>query len=219
VPITWSDEQLANEFDRQVTTVLDKGYPALAGLSATKLRSRLDRLSEMLPEIEATTDATAIPFVLVVTSDLVPVASAVQAWRTDGKPGFTTMGADELKRFGPIDSVEIPNAVAYLATDIDTGADTLNMTPDDALPLILKRRRSPLTIDEGVALLTHRPDVLATHNAFSLLGSRCGDRRVTAIWSSEKGDQRGRQPRLGWCFAGAPHTWLGSASLKARLAA
>ena len=213
----WSDEQLTNEFDRQITNLMDKGYPALAGMSATRFRAKLDRLSDRLADV-APSRTNAIPFVVVVTGDLVPVIPAIQAWRTNDKPGFTTMEADEIKRFGPIDIVEIPNAVAYLATDIETGADTLNITPDDALPLIRKRRRSPLTVDEGVAVLTHHPDVLVTHNAFSLLGSRCGDRRVTAIWSSEKGDQRGRQPRLGWCFAGAPHTWLGSASLLARLA-
>ncbi|MET0740184.1 MAG: DUF5701 family protein [Candidatus Nanopelagicales bacterium] len=218
MPTYLSEEQLESEFDRQVTTLLDKGYPALAGMSAARFLASLGRLSERLADVSVT-GTKALPFVLVVTSDLVPVVPAIKAWRTNGKPGFTTMEADELKRFGPIDTVEIPNAVTYLATDIATGADTLNVTPDAALPLIRKSGRSPLTIDEGVAVLTHHPDVLATHNAFSLLGSRCGDRRVTAIWSSEKGDHRGRQPRLGWCFAGAPHTWLGSASLGSRLVA
>jgi hypothetical protein len=53
--------------------------------------------------------------------------------------------------------------------------------------------------------------VLKTANAFSLLGSRRGDRRVPALWLS------GGRPRLGWCWAGAPHFWLGSASCAERL--
>ena len=38
-----------------------------------------------------------------------------------------------------------------------------------------------------------------------------GDKRVPALWVSA------RRPRLGWCFQGAPHTWLGSASCGGRV--
>ena len=65
--------------------------------------------------------------------------------------------------------------------------------------------------EEGVALVTHHPEILRNSNCFSLLGSRRGDRRVTALWIS-KG-----KPRLGWCWAGNPHTWLGSASCGSRV--
>jgi hypothetical protein len=134
----------------------------------------------------------------------VPPAQAI------ARVGFTTMEADDLARFAPIDGLEIP-AGPYLLEDVDTGAELLNVTPDDALARILAAGRSPLTIEEGIALLGHHPDVLRTHNAFSLLGSRCGDRRVPALWTS-----KGR-PRLGWCWAGNPHTWLGSASCASRV--
>ena len=45
-----------------------------------------------------------------------------------------------------------------------------------------------------------------------LAGSRCGDRRVPALWISEGA------PKLGWCWAGNPHTWLGTASAGSRTA-
>ena len=79
------------------------------------------------------------------------------------------------------------------------------------MPKILAAGRLPLTLDEGIAVVTHHPDLLSSGNRFSMLGSRCGDRRVTAIWVSQ------RRPRLGWCWAGAPHTWLGSASCGSRV--
>ena len=122
---------------------------------------------------------------------------------------FTTMEADDLARFAPIDGVTVPVGL-YVLEDVDTGADLVNVTPDDALPRILAAGRSPLTIEEGLALLDRDPELLRTHNAFSLLASRCGDRRVPALWTS-----KGR-PRLGWCWAGNPHSWLGSASCAAR---
>jgi hypothetical protein len=105
----------------------------------------------------------------------------------------------------------LPGNLAYLLTDVDTGAATLDVTPDDALAQIQAGNRSPLTIDEGVALITHHPEAVAKNAGFSLLGSRCGDRRVTALWISD-----GR-PKLGWCWAGNPHTWLGSASCRTRI--
>src|SRR5215211_1153679 len=113
--------------------------------------------------------------------------------------------------FEPLDEVTLPDGAAYLMVDLETGADTRNVTPDAALETINRRGRSPLTVDEGVALLTHHPEAVARNAGFSLLGSRCGDRRVTAMWIS-KG-----HPKLGWCWAGNPHTWLGSASCAGRL--
>ncbi|CAM5297405.1 putative protein OS=Streptomyces tendae OX=1932 GN=GUR47_27180 PE=4 SV=1 [Streptomyces tendae] len=72
------------------------------------------------------------------------------------------------------------------------------------------RGRTPLTIEEGVAVLTQVPEVLVKNKCFSLGGSRCGDRRVPALWISK------RAPKLGWCWEGNPHTWLGMASAGAR---
>jgi hypothetical protein len=95
--------------------------------------------------------------------------------------------------------------------DVDTGKDTVNVTPVDALQQIETRDRSPLTIEEGIAVITHFPEAVAKNAGFSLLGSRCGDRRVPALWISQ-----GR-PKLGWCWAGNPHTWLGSASCGRRI--
>ncbi len=50
--------------------------------------------------------------------------------------------------------------------------------PDLAITRIRGHGRSPLTIEEGVAVVTHHPDLLRSRNCFSILGSRCGDRRV-----------------------------------------
>ncbi|MGL4609836.1 MAG: DUF5701 family protein [Trueperaceae bacterium] len=72
--------------------------------------------------------------------------------------------------------------------------------------MILRANRSPLTIKEGIAVLTHYPEFLQNNNCFSLFASRTTDQRVHALWISEK------QPKLGWCWDRNPHTWLGSVS-------
>jgi hypothetical protein len=154
----------------------------------------------------------SIPYLEVVRLAPGQRAEAIADAVLGARQGFTTMEPDDLARFAPIESVEVPDG-RYVLEDVDTGRDTLNLTPDDALPRIAAEGRSPLTVDEGLALVAQFPELLRTHNAFSLLGSRCGDRRVTAIWVSKGA------PRLGWCWAGNPHTWLGSASCARRVAA
>ncbi len=121
------------------------------------------------------------------------------------------LDVDELLRFQPIDGVELP-AGDYDLVDVDTGADTLNVAPNDALERILGAGRSPLTLEEGISLVIAHPEAVVPGHGFSLLGSRAGDKRVTAIWVAKEG------LKLGWCWAGNPHTWLGSASCAERVA-
>jgi hypothetical protein len=197
------------EFDRQVATLVDKGYPDLSGLAEADFVALLSPLREAVADLPPPDGDDRIPFVLVVTG----LAREQAFARVDlrGRTGFTTMEPDDLARFVPIADVEVPAATAYVLADIDTGQDTLDVPPDDAMPTILAAGRLPLTLDDGIAVVTHFPDLLGSGNRFSMLGSRCGDRRVTAIWVSQ------RRPRLGWCWAGAPHTWLGSASCASRV--
>ena len=196
------------ELDRQARILLAKGYPALAGLSEEAFAALVEPLRKHLPVREAAT-AKRIPFVVVVTSALVPTVAAVERFSVRGRAGFTDMAA-ELDGYRPIEGVDVPAGPVYLLLDVDTGADTLNVPPNDALPRVTASGRTPLTIDEGVAVVTHFPDVFAVRNAFQALGSRAGNKRVPSFWVSKGA------PRLGWCWAGNPHSWLGAASAAAR---
>lgn len=199
------------QLDQQIETLLGKEYPALAGLTESAFLGLVEPLRARVAELSAGGDQGRVPFVLVVPSRLVPTEAAMARVELRGKAGMTRLEPVPAERFVPRPEVEIPSGGIYLVLDVDTGPDTLNVTPDDALPRIAVAGRSPLTIDEGVALLTHHPELLRTRNCFSILGSRCGDKRVPALWVS------GGHPRLGWCWAGNPHTWLGSASCAGRV--
>lgn len=192
-----------DRFDRQVQRLLDLGVPAAAGSTPGALVDRLAPLRERVP-----TDGAA--FVIVLTAALVPLHALPERIVLRGRAGFTSMEPDDVRRF--VATVDVPDAAAYLAVGVSTGPEHLGRTPDQALPLIEAAGRSPLTLEEGLALALQEPELLRTSCCTSLLGSRCGDRRVTAVWVS-----KGR-PRLGWCYAGAPHTWLGSGSLSERRA-
>lgn len=131
-------------------------------------------------------------------------------------PGHTAMGIfdrnfEDPARYHPVDP-DVPRDQPYVISGFEPGTEYLNVPPRDAVPQILDRGRLPVTIEEGLAAFVAHPEVLARNACFSLAGSTRGDKRVPALWIS------GKSPKLGWCFAGAPHTWLGTASLAARRA-
>lgn len=195
------------EFDRQVDALASTGLPDLLDLQDACFRAWLEPLRDVLPAADEAT-APGIPFVVVLPE--LPVLDVLGAVHTVGGGGFTTMEPDDLARFRPLAELEVPSG-PYLLLDVDTGPDTLGHTPAEVLPKITANSRSPLTIAEGLAVLVSDHGVLRSRNCFSLLGSRCGDKRVPALWVSA------RRPRLGWCYQGAPHDWLGSASCAGRM--
>jgi hypothetical protein len=147
---------------------------------------------------------------VVVVPDLAPADELVAMTQIAGRQGFTTMEADDLARFRPIQDVQVPHA-AYLLVDSDPGRDWQGVPPAELLSPMLASGRTPLTLDEGLAVLLQDGGLLRSATCFSMLASRCGDKRVPALWVSKN------RPRLGWCWNGAPHSWLGSASAAARL--
>ncbi|TAL20421.1 MAG: hypothetical protein EPN99_09230 [Frankiales bacterium] len=185
--------------DAQVDRLVSLGWPKLAGLPERAFRSRLASLSGA--------------GVVVVTRRLVDPFAAVPSLELHGRSGFTSMTQPELASFVPLPSLSVPDVDAYLLLDVSPGPDTLNLPPDAVLPSLVDAGRSPLTVEEGVAVVAQQPSLLVEDNCFSLAGSRCGDKRVPAIWLSA------RRPWLGWCWEGAPHTWLGTASCAGRVAA
>ncbi|MGA4730547.1 DUF5701 family protein [Micromonospora taraxaci] len=203
------------EFDRQVDHLVHLGYPALAGLSETAFRDLVAPLRAKAVDgtagLPAPTDAR-VPFLLVITRDLVGVPERLGLTTLAGKrkPGVLdrNYAEDDLPRFDPIKELEVPAGPAYLLLDVDRGEEFRNLAPATAMEGMTAQGRLPLTIDEGLAFVTLHPAALASNRCFSLVGSRCGDKRVPALWISQGA------PKLGWCWYGNPHTWLGSASAR-----
>ncbi len=205
--------------DRQVDTLLDLGYPALAGLTAAELTHRLEPLRALaatLPDLPEHDEPGHASLVLVVTRDLVDPERTVPLLRlapAGTAPGILDRNHGEagLAPYRPIEQVVLPHGSAYLLLDVDRGEEFRGVRPEEALPVVLGRGRTPLTIEEGIAVVTHAPQLLEKNRCFMLSGSRRGDRRVPAMWISA------RAPKLGWCWDGNPHDWLGVASAGDRL--
>ncbi|MEU3713098.1 DUF5701 family protein [Streptomyces catenulae] len=205
------------EFDRQLAQLITLGYPESAGQDADGFRARVAPLRE-----RAVAEASAgpgpeggrVPFVLVVPRALVPVEAAMARTTLSGgrEPGFVdgSFEPGALERFVSTARTGAPEQAVYLLYDVERGEEFCGAVPRDALETLEERGRTPLTVEEGVALLTQHPQLLVKNKCFSLGGSRSGDRRVPALWISR------RAPKLGWCWEGNPHTWLGMASAGAR---
>lgn len=207
---------LNQEFEKQVATLVSKGYPKLAQLSDESFKNRLSILEQMLPkdlDVEIDLEKGTLPFVIVVKSSMVQAEQAMSLIEKNGKQGITKLFPHTSDSFNTISQVEIPTSSMYLLINIDRGKETINVPPSEAMTEIKRANRSPLTIDEGIAIVTHYPEFLIKNNCFSLLASRHeGDQRVPAIWINGQ-----KQPNLGWCWDGNPHTWLGSASCTVRV--
>ncbi|EIE97472.1 DUF5701 family protein [Saccharomonospora glauca] len=207
------------EFDRQVARLIALGYPELAGTTAERFVRELAPLREAVASLvtgEHDPERGRVAFALVVTRQLVPIEETMPRTTLRGKdkPGFVDRSFEEgaLERFVAPDPVSLPNSRAYLLLDVDRGEEFCGVVPADAMRVVADRERTVLTIEEGIALLTLFPEVLVKNKCYMLGGSRCGDRRVPALWISRNA------PKLGWCWEGNPHTWLGMASAGGRVA-
>ncbi len=200
----------------QVDRLVSLGSAGLAGLTESDFRARLAPLEERVPGASGPADAPGgrVPWLLVVTRDLIPPEPRVPLLRLSGgrKPGVVDRnhGEGDLATYHPLSELGVPDAPAYLLLDVERGEEFCGVKPEDALPVIRGRGREPLTIDEGIAVVTQAPELLVKNQCFMLSGSRRHDRRVPAVWISE------RAPKLGWCWDGNPHTWLGVASAGGR---
>ncbi|GHG44068.1 hypothetical protein GCM10011331_02170 [Flavimobilis marinus] len=222
---THASPDLTEELDRQIQVLVDLGYPALLDRTERQLRDALEPLRDVVARLRPDPASAAdpddhVPFVVVL--DGLELAAAASRMSLAGRPARLMLTPEEIPQYVPLDVVRVPVGVplgssgatpgprAYLLSDVDTGSEFCDVTPETALTQIVARGRTPLTIAEGVALVTQRPDKLRKNRCFSLAGSRRGDQRVPAIWISE------RAPKLGWCWDRNPHTWLGTASAGAR---
>jgi uncharacterized protein DUF5701 len=194
----------------QAQRLIDLGVHRIAALPADRLRQQPDHPGSLL----------------VVHPDLAPASSLAPLLRVNDRPGFVVTDMADVDEFRPISAVKLPDAALYLLRDLDRGDAMANWSPDEALPAITDAGRTPLTVTEGLHWLLQRPDVLARGHCFMTIGSRrrkpAGklDARTPAVWISNgtgrDGPANRNAPKVGWCWAGNRHTWLGFASASGR---
>jgi hypothetical protein len=200
----------------QAQRLIELGVHRIAGLSADQVRA-------------ATRHQVGAPALLVVHHNVAPASALTPLLTRSGKPGFVVSDMSDVDDFAPIASIDVPDASLYLLQDLDRGDAMSNWSPDEALPAIVGAGRTPLTLTEAVHWLLQRPDVLERGRCFMTIGSRLRkpsgalDARTPAVWISNGTGRDGKAnrdaPKVGWCWAGNRHTWLGFGSAGGRLTA
>jgi Family of unknown function (DUF5701) len=209
-----------SDVQKQIDRLVELGCPGLASMSERAFRAVLAPLSGLGRDLPESSRDGEAAYVVVVTRTLVDPYDAVPLLRLVGKrgpspkPGVVDRNhADgDLATYHPLAELEVPDVPAYLLVGVERGEEFCGVKPEEALPVIRSRGRTPLTIDEGIALVMQAPHLLEKNKCFMLSGSRREDRRVPALWISDGA------PKLGWCWDGNPHTWLGVASAAERRA-
>jgi hypothetical protein len=162
----------------------------------------------------------------VVHPALAPASALAPRLRLNDKSGFVVADMTDVDQFIPIPSVTLPEAPRYVLRDVDRGDAMANWSPDEALRAIEDAGRTPLTLTEGLHWLLQCPEVLERNHCFMTIGSRrrkpdgSSDARTPAVWISNgtgrDGPANRNAPKVGWCWAGNRHTWLGFASASGR---
>ena len=197
----------------QADRLIELGVHHLAGVPAEQLQNVPHQAGSLL----------------VIHPDLVPASALAPLLRVNDKAGFVVTDMADVDEFVPIPSVAVPDAQIYLVGDLDRGDAMANWSPDEALPAITDAGRTPLTLTEGLHWLLQRPDVLQRGHCFMTIASRRPktdgslDARTPAVWISNGTGRDGaanrNAPKVGWCWAGNRHTWLGFASAGTRFTA
>lgn len=186
----------AKSLYQQVKTLLDKGYPEAAGIK----RDRFLEYVDLIP----LRDKFEIGDLVVIPERIVPIYKQMQM----------LMASETYLDLGMLtqdDSVETPN-IPYLIRDVEDGAAMRNTSPDNCVKQFNEQGRFGLTIEEGIAIITHKPETLNNHY-IDLPGSRYGSCWMPDLWLDN-----GR-PELSYGRTDFPRPLYGSASCGSRIRA
>ena len=210
MPVALGSLPMLNE---QADRLISLGIHELGGLAPTQICTAVSGID-------------ADNALLVVHPDRVPASVLAPFLKYRGKSGFVVEDMTDVDQFIPIDASRPPASPLYLVHDINRGDEMADWSPDEALPTIIGAARTPLTLVEGIHWLLQQPDALARGHCFMTIGSRLRrpdgtlDTRTPALWISNgigrDGGSRRHAPKVGWCWAGNRHTWLGFASAARR---
>ncbi|MFJ4521154.1 DUF5701 family protein [Streptomyces sp. NPDC088810] len=201
----------------QAERLIELGVHEIAGLPAAELRAFVARA-----EAAEGTGGAGGDVLLAVHPDRAPASALAPLLRRDGKPGFVVGDMSDVDLFTPLDTLALPDAPLYVLTGLDRGDRMANWSPQEALPALTADARTPLLLAEGIHWVLQQPAVLERNHCFMTIGSRLRkadgalDARTPALWISNGTGRDGRErrnaPKVGWCWAGNRHTWLGFGS-------
>ncbi|MFD3943658.1 DUF5701 family protein [Streptomyces sp. NPDC058579] len=200
----------------QAERLVELGVHEVAGIAADEVREFVREAGGERGDV-----------LLAVHPGRAPASVLAPLLRREGKAGFVVVDMPDVDDFAP-NGIEVPDAPLYLVAGIDRGDHMSNWSPEEALPALAKEERTPLLLTEGIHWVLQEPAALERNRCFMTIGSRLRkangtwDARTPAIWISNGTGRDGRErrdaPKVGWCWWGNRHTWLGFGSTTGRSA-
>lgn len=151
-------------FHAQSERIIERNFHAVSGLSEKDfITNYISPLKEILikTKVKARLEENRIPFIIVVPSTIVPLSYQLDSIREaihDKKYDYII----KPEWFENAKGVTTPKE-PYLLLDVETGYAMQNISPKRCVEKFKAEGRSPLTLDEGLALVTHSPEVLESH--------------------------------------------------------
>jgi hypothetical protein len=147
-------------FERQVETLINKGYPEAAGLSEVCFFTwYIKPLKKFFKKGD----------LIVIPQRFVSIPRQMKMVELNGEAGYTNLHLGELRQADGVSTPEIP----YLIRDVDYGAATLNLSREDCFNHFKENNRFGLVVEEGISIVIYEPWVLTPKLCINLLGSSC----------------------------------------------
>jgi hypothetical protein len=155
---------LVELFSKQTNTIIERRFHIPTGLSESEFTKRhIMPLKQLLVKNLAVTELkqNRIPILIVIPNTIVPLSYQLERVRES----FKDIRLEHIIRpewFENAQGVSTPDK-PYLLLDVETGYAMKNTTPKKCVKIFNDEGRSALTVDEGIALVSHFPEILESH--------------------------------------------------------
>jgi hypothetical protein len=155
---------LVELFAKQVRTIIEKKFHIPTGSSENDFVNRhIMPLKQLLVKNDKDTkiEESHIPFLIVVPNAIVPLSYQLERIR-ESINDIHLQHLIKPEWFENAPGLSTPDK-PYLLLDVETGYAMKNTTPKKSVKIFKNEGRLPLTLDEGIALISHFPEVLESH--------------------------------------------------------
>ena len=157
-------DTLIELFSQQINTIIERKFHIPTGLSESDFINRhIMPLNQLLVNNDKDTkiEESYIPILVVVPNTIVPLSYQLERIRES----INDIQLEHLIKpewFENAKGVSTPDK-PYLLLAVETGYAMKNTTPKKCVQSFSDEGRFALTVDEGIALISHFPEVLESH--------------------------------------------------------
>ena len=151
-------------FSQQMKTIMERKFHVPTGLSESDFINRhIMPLKQLLVKNDKDTkiEESRIPILVVVPHTIVPLSYQLERIR-ESINDIQLEHVIKPEWFENVQGVSTPDK-PYLLVDVETGYAMKNITPKKCVQSFRDAGRFALTLDEGIALISHFPEVLESH--------------------------------------------------------